>query len=201
MGFVGIVGIAFIFSLVVPGIQKDTTNSDIEIDDISIGVAYSETGRSEDIEPGQPHPEYSTFPPTSGYHHPFWARWGIHDGAVADETQIHNLEHGGIVIQYSIEDEQIITDIEDFAKGQPLYPACLLVAPYPQMDYRIALTAWGVMLTMDQYDEEEMQSFLDAYRILTVYQTTDSAGLPATGVANLRGPERTDCKLNSGYMQ
>jgi hypothetical protein len=44
--------------------------------------------------------QYRTNPPTSGNHYPAWSDWGVFDTAPADETLVHNLEHGGIVIFY-----------------------------------------------------------------------------------------------------
>src|SRR5687767_14475686 len=45
--------------------------------------------------------EYASLPPTSGSH---WdlphAGWGVKDNAQDDERVVHNLEHGGIVINY-----------------------------------------------------------------------------------------------------
>jgi hypothetical protein len=37
-------------------------------------------------------------PPTSGLHYPVWADWGIYDRPVPFKFQVHNLEHGGIIV-------------------------------------------------------------------------------------------------------
>src|SRR2546428_253266 len=47
-----------------------------------------------------PHKSYSTDPPTSGPHVPFTTRWGIHKSPIPKEIQTHNLEDGGVIIQY-----------------------------------------------------------------------------------------------------
>jgi hypothetical protein len=39
-----------------------------------------------------------SLPPTSGLHYPVWADWGIYDRPVPFKFQVHNLEHGGIIV-------------------------------------------------------------------------------------------------------
>ena len=114
---------------------------------------------------GIPYEAYSTIPPTSG---PHWeqqlADWRIHTEPIPNEVQVHNLKYGGVAIQYNTEDIDLITQLEEFAEKQPDYPCYLLVAPYPDMESTIALTAWLVRDTMDTYDESQLQAFVDAYR-------------------------------------
>lgn len=108
--------------------------------------------------------EYNSVPPTSGPHWDAPAPWGVYAIPVPNERQVHNLEHGGIVIQYKTDDATLISQLEQFAKKQVSYPCYLIVAPYPTMPYTIAVTAWGVRDTMDAYDEGKLQAFADAYR-------------------------------------
>ena len=106
---------------------------------------------------------YSSAPPTSG---PHWARpapWGIHSEPLPNEWQVHNLEHGGIMIQYNTEDPNLITQLRRFAQKQSDFPCFLIVAPYPDMQFPVAVTAWGVRDTMESYDEARLQEFVDAY--------------------------------------
>lgn len=39
-----------------------------------------------------------SLPPTSGPHNPVWAEWGIYDAPVPAQFQVHNLEHGGVIV-------------------------------------------------------------------------------------------------------
>jgi uncharacterized protein DUF3105 len=39
-----------------------------------------------------------SLPPTSGLHYPVWADWGVYDRPVPFKFQVHNLEHGGIIV-------------------------------------------------------------------------------------------------------
>lgn len=108
--------------------------------------------------------EYNSTPPTSGPHWENPAPWGVYTNPVPNERQVHNLEHGGVHIQYNTSDAQVISQLEKFAEKQPAYPCYLLVAPYPNLPSTIALTAWGVRDIMDAYDEARLQAFVEAYR-------------------------------------
>ena len=56
---------------------------------------------------------YNTRPPTSGPHLDSLARWGIHLQPIADELQVHNLEDGGVLVQYNCRDcDDLIRKLE-----------------------------------------------------------------------------------------
>ncbi|TMB60704.1 MAG: DUF3105 domain-containing protein, partial [Chloroflexi bacterium] len=44
---------------------------------------------------------YDTVPPVGGPHWPSPARWGLSTAQIPDERVVHNLEHGGIVIDHN----------------------------------------------------------------------------------------------------
>jgi hypothetical protein len=44
------------------------------------------------------------------------------------------------------------------------YPDQVFMAPYPDMEHRIALTAWTRIDTLDEFDEQRIQRFIRAYR-------------------------------------
>jgi hypothetical protein len=131
----------------------------------------------EHLNKGEPHAPYNSKPPTSG---PHWSilgeapvPWGIYQEVIPDEAQIHNLEHGGVMIQYNCRDcPDLIAQLERFAREYvtahplPRYPqsAKLVVAPYYDMPSRVALTAWGRIDMLDGYDEARIARFVDAYR-------------------------------------
>ncbi len=116
------------------------------------------------ISEGTAFQRYNSIPPTSGPHWASVAEWGIHAEPVPNGRQVHNLEHGGVLIQYNAEDTELVAKLEEFAKKQPGYPCYLIVAPYPDLPFTIALTAWGVRDVMDLYDEASLQAFVDAFR-------------------------------------
>jgi len=44
------------------------------------------------------------------------------------------------------------------------YPTQVVLAPYPTMQHRIALTAWTRLETLDDFDEARIERFIRAYR-------------------------------------
>ena len=109
-----------------------------------------------------PHIPYNTRPPTSGPHLPDLAPWGIHDKSVSDELQVHNLEDGGVLVQYDCRDcEELVTKLKAIVSR---YPDQVILAPYPNLETRIALTAWGHIDTLDEVDEPRIVRFIEAYR-------------------------------------
>ena len=44
--------------------------------------------------------KYDSFPPTSGPHYPEWVTWGTYGKPVPEIAAVHNLEHGGVIVQY-----------------------------------------------------------------------------------------------------
>ena len=110
-----------------------------------------------DSDPG----EYSTNPPTSGPHTPYLADWGVHKIPVPLEIQVHNLEDGGVMVQYACEKpcDELVKQLEALAAKHDR----LIVAPYPLMNSKIALTAWQRIETLDSFDEKRINDFIQAY--------------------------------------
>ena len=108
-----------------------------------------------------PHEPYNSIPPTSGPHLPYIAPWGIHTRPITNELQVHNLEDGGVVIQYNCTCPE---DAEKLAAIVRKYPTQVILAPYPSMPSRFALTAWTRLETLDTVDEGRIERFIRAYR-------------------------------------
>lgn len=119
---------------------------------------------------------YNSFPPTSGPHHPDPAPFGVYDDPVEQYRLVHNLEHGGVVIQYGDEvpAEQVSRMVEWYRDD----PNGIVIAPLAELGERIALAAWtaettaqgeaqqagrGVLASCAQFDEGAFDAFADAY--------------------------------------
>ena len=108
---------------------------------------------------------YSNLPPTSGSH---WdmphAGWGVKDSSQDDERVVHNLEHGGIVINYkglSPDDlANLKTLVRRLTAGE--YKKVLL-RPYDRMDNGIVLTAWAWSHRIAGYDEQTIVKFVQGH--------------------------------------
>ncbi len=105
---------------------------------------------------------YNTDPPTSGPHYPTIVPWGVHWKPIDKGFQVHNLEDGGVLVQYGCGDcPELVKKLEKIVRG---YPKFVILAPYPPMKHRIALTAWGKIDTLETFDEKRITAFIDAYR-------------------------------------
>jgi len=137
--------------------------------------------------PSAPHIPYNSAPPTSGPHLPWVAKWGVHTTPILRELQVHNLEDGGVVVQYNCPQPcpELVAKLEKLAATyqekaaaeraavSPLLKNAdqpprsrydhLIVAPYPDMKPKIALTAWGRIDTLETYDEGRITRFIEAY--------------------------------------
>jgi hypothetical protein len=120
------------------------------------------------VAPGQEHEPYTSVPATSGSHYaqPLApARWGAHDSILADEVLLHNLEHGYVNLHYNCPDGcpelvQQLTDIADKATDRG---GKVLMSPYPDMDTRIALTAWSFLDQFEVFDEDRIGDFVNSH--------------------------------------
>lgn len=162
ISIVGFVGLLIILGLALPSVLPfDGPGQDRPEE--GPGTQVFDQGRGH-IAPGQDHVAYNTSPPTSGPHYPTTALWGLHTIPIIEEFQVHNLEHGGILVQYNSDDPTLKEQLESLVTNQRNYPCYLAVAPYSDMDETVALTAWGVLQYLDAYDEQAITDFIEAYR-------------------------------------
>lgn len=110
---------------------------------------------------GEAPPDYNSSPATSGDHSPAPADCGIYTAEVPDETQVHNLEHGAVVIQYQPDlDPAEIQALEDFARTKSSH---ILVAPRADLDDPVVVTSWTRMLRLPAADIETIEIFYDQF--------------------------------------
>jgi hypothetical protein len=124
---------------------------------------------------------YNSFPPSSGPHYAQWAPWGLYEDPIKQTILVHNLEHGGIVIQYgSGVSDSDVRKLQSFFQDDP---NGLVVAPYPRLGKEFALTAWnappydrteedvadvdagnGYVMTCTRFDRGAFEEFRDERR-------------------------------------
>ncbi len=106
--------------------------------------------------------QYNSVPPTSGPYAGATTDWGIHDLPIPNEIQVHMLRLGGVLVQYRPVESPALED--PVAEGlkrligrlrtENFERYCkVIVAPYPLLPKKIALTAWG---RLDLFDAEEI---------------------------------------------
>jgi hypothetical protein len=113
--------------------------------------------------PDFPHIPYNSDPPTSGPHLPYLASWGVHSQPIPKELQVHNLEDGGVVIQYNCFKAQDCNALQQQLEKIVSDYDHVVLAPYPTMDSAIALTAWTRIRKLDHVDEKKIRRFVEAY--------------------------------------
>jgi hypothetical protein len=105
---------------------------------------------------------YKTFPPTSGTHYYVPAKWGLYTEPLVLVQEVHNLEHGGIIIQYG--DKVPQTTVDKLAAFYNSSPNAMLLAPLPKLGNKIALTSWTRLATCSRFSEKAYAAFRDAFR-------------------------------------
>jgi Protein of unknown function (DUF3105) len=118
--------------------------------------------------------DWNTDPPTSGPHYQVPAIWGSYDQPVNQAQLVHNLEHGGIAIQYGDDvPAETVDQLESFAQD---HPRGTILAPYPTLGDKIALGAWvtesaeepatgtAYLAKCDAFDQDAFEAFFDAYQ-------------------------------------
>ncbi len=146
-----------------------------------IGVQYDEMPTSTHVSEGTI-VEYNSIPATSGNHWPQWSQCGFFEEALADERIVHNLEHSNIVVSYNLTSPEEVEQLRDVMDGIGLAQVLGVTRFYDKIpEGTVALSAWGVLDTMEGIDEDRIKTFFESY-------------------AGTLGPEgRIPC-LNSGVL-
>ena len=127
------------------------------------GVKLADLGNAHIELATEPHVPYNSDPPTSGPHMPYIAPWGIHTAPILKELQVHNLEDGGVMVQYHCATPcpDLVAKLTEIVRR---YETQVILAPYPGMRTRIALTAWTRLDAFDDLDEARIVRFIRTYR-------------------------------------
>ncbi len=131
------------------------------------GVKMPDQGNVHLRSAADPHDPYNSDPPTSGPHMPYIAPWGVHTRPIQRELQVHNLEDGGVIVQYNCECPELVAKLRDVADT---YDKQVILAPYPEMKSRIALTAWTRIETLSGFDARRIRKFIETYRGIDHHQ-------------------------------
>jgi len=127
--------------------------------------------------------KYNSDPPTSGPHRELFTSQFISPNPLPAYVQVHLLEHGNVLVQYSCSCPDVAAQLADIAGefDNRLYPSnelqptpadvqnaeeqglAVIVAPYPNMKSKIALTAWTRLATLDTADKVKVISFINAW--------------------------------------
>ena len=114
--------------------------------------------------------EYNSIPATSGLHNPTTAIWNLYDQPVPQINYVHNLEHGGLVIQYGSDVPE--SDVAALGDWYQQDTRGVVIAPLaPAMEEedttladKIVAASWTHMLRCGSFDEGALDDFSDDFR-------------------------------------
>ena len=118
--------------------------------------------------------EWKTDPPTSGPHYEVPAVWGTYDDAVNQAQLVHNLEHGGIAVQYGSDvPAATVSQLKGFVQERS---RGTVLARYAPLGSQVSLGAWVTESASDpengtaylakcpRFDQAAFDAFFDAYQ-------------------------------------
>jgi hypothetical protein len=147
------------------------------------GTFYPSQGHTH-LDPGTPDDfVYNSNPPTSGPHREVFTDTFVSPTTMPSYVQVHLLEHGNVLLQYSCKCPDIVSGLSTIAMSYDsrLIPAdhlqptaddvqgaeeqgtAVIVAPYPHMKSKIALTAWTRLAAMNTPDQAKIASFINSF--------------------------------------
>ncbi len=142
----------------------------------SQGHAHLDPGAADDF-------KYNSNPPTSGPHKEIFSDQFVNPNPLPVWVQVHLLEHGNVLLQYNCTCPDVAASLgsiaydydskliapnelqptpEEVQTGEEVGKA-VIVAPYPSMKAKIALTAWTRLATLQTVDKPKIESFIRQY--------------------------------------
>jgi hypothetical protein len=140
------------------------------------GHAHMDPGTADDF-------VYNSNPPTSGPHREIFTDVFLSPSPLPAYIQVHLLEHGNVLLQYSCKCPDVADELGAIAMtfdnkqipADHLQPTAqdvqnaeeqgmaVVVAPYPKMKSKIALTAWTRLATLNAPDQSKILSFINTF--------------------------------------
>lgn len=101
--------------------------------------------------------DYGDKPPVGGDHSGCWGHWGVHSTPLPLERLVHNLEHGGIGLQYNCPDgcNYELRWLTEFTLTHEL----VVLTENPQMSARFGLSAWNARAYSDCLSPDFVRDF------------------------------------------
>lgn len=122
---------------------------------------FADMGSGDHLAAGEAPPVYNSSPATSGKHAQSPVPCGIIATEVPDQFQVHNLEHGTVIIQYRPDlPETELTSLQDYARSKPGH---ILVAPRSDLSDPVVVTSWTRMLRLDSVDLNTIDVYYGRY--------------------------------------
>jgi hypothetical protein len=147
------------------------------------GTHYTSQGHTH-LVPNEPDDfVYNSNPPSSGPHRELFTDTFISHKPIPSYIQVHLLEHGNILLQYSCNCPDVAAALAQIAmqydkllmppgEAQPNAAdvnsaedqgKAVIVAPYPGMKSKIALSAWTHVGVLPTVDKQKINSFISVH--------------------------------------
>ena len=117
--------------------------------------------------------DYPTNPPSGGDHWPRWAAFTEYDDPVPHEMLVHDLEHGAIVMLHDCDgcDGDVVGAFDDAQDAHGIDQLCVqsgsiarfVVAPDPELDFPLAMAAWGATYNATCIDPPSIAAFVEEH--------------------------------------
>lgn len=125
---------------------------------------------------------YKENPPVGGDHNERWqnCEGDVYTKPIPKEHAVHSLEHGAVWVTYNPDlPEKDVKKLEDQVKGVNF----TLMSPYPGLESKVSLQAWGFQLKLDNAGDERVGEFIKGFRELASVEAgaSCSQGTKVTG--------------------
>lgn len=139
--------------------------------DVLVGVLDHKSQEGNHIAQGVKHEVYNSDLPSSGTHYADAsspAQWGIYTQELPPEVFLHNEEHGGVVIAYSLNlpPNQIKSLQRLFANPSSdtgFSAGKYILMPRSNNKKQIELASWTRTYSLDSYDQSKIETFYQNY--------------------------------------
>jgi len=152
------------------GPDEESVRADLVAAGCTLQVETAGPAEHSVTDPSGTFDKWNTDPPTNGPHYGEAAIFGAYDEPLEQARVVHNLEHGGVFIQYG-EDvpESTVAELRGFYED---HKTGTIMAPLPRLGDEIALGAWvaegeeakGYVAKCKAFDEGAFSAFLDAFQ-------------------------------------
>ena len=150
---------------------------------VFLGTHYASQGHTH-LVPGEPDDfVYNSNPPSSGPHRELFTDAFISRKPIPSYIQVHLLEHGNILLQYSCNCPNVAAALAQIAmqydklvmpagEAQPTVAdvnraedqgKAVIVAPYSHMKSKIALSAWTHVGVLPNVEKQKINSFISVH--------------------------------------
>ena len=104
--------------------------------------------------------QYEQTPAVGGDHAGAWLNCGVYTEPVQTENVVHSLEHGAVWVAYNPDD---VAGDELEALQDAVPDTYSVLAPYPDLQAPVVVSAWGEQVELDGVEDERLQQFVDKF--------------------------------------